>query len=105
MPHGLTVDDAGNVWVTDNAAKDGRGMQVYKFSPQGQILLTLGKPGGGEAPDGFFQPNAVAIASNGDIFVAQGHTARGDKSLDSRLFTRRQIHQIIWRQGQWAGRA
>ncbi|SHH82101.1 NHL repeat-containing protein [Bradyrhizobium erythrophlei] len=81
MPHGLTVDDAGNVWVTDNAAKDGRGMQVYKFSPQGQILMTLGKPGGGEAPDGFFQPNAVAIASNGDIFVAQGHTARGDKSL------------------------
>jgi hypothetical protein len=42
MPHGLTVDDAGNVWVTDNAAKDGRGMQVYKFSPQGQILMTLG---------------------------------------------------------------
>ena len=81
MPHGLTVDDAGNVWVTDNAAKDGRGMQVYKFSPQGQILMTLGKPGGGEAPDGFFQPNAVAIAPNGDIFVAQGHTARGDKSL------------------------
>jgi hypothetical protein len=33
--------------------------------------MTLGKPGGGEAPDGFFQPNAVAIASNGDIFVAQ----------------------------------
>src|ERR1700727_779274 len=71
MPHGLTVDNAGNVWVTDNAAKDGRGMQVYKFSSDGKILMTLGKPGGGEAPDGFFQPNAVAIASNGDIFVAQ----------------------------------
>jgi DNA-binding beta-propeller fold protein YncE len=81
MPHGLTVDDAGNVWVTDNAAKDGRGMQVYKFSPEGKLLLTLGKAGGGEAPEGFFQPNAVAIASNGDIFVAQGHTARGDRSL------------------------
>jgi DNA-binding beta-propeller fold protein YncE len=81
MPHGLTVDDAGNVWVTDNAAKDGKGMQVYKFSPDGKILLTLGKPGGGDAPDGFSQPNAVAIASNGDIFVAQGHTAHGDKSL------------------------
>jgi DNA-binding beta-propeller fold protein YncE len=80
MPHGLTVDVTGNVWVTDNAAKDGKGMQVYKFSPDGKILMTLGKPGGGEAPDGFFQPNAVAIASNGDIFVGQGHTARGDKS-------------------------
>jgi DNA-binding beta-propeller fold protein YncE len=81
MPHGLTVDDAGNIWVTDNAAKDGRGMQVFKFSPEGKILMTLGKPGGGEAPDGFSQPNAVAIAPNGDIFVSQGHTARGDKSL------------------------
>lgn len=81
MPHGLTVDATGNVWVTDNAAKEGQGMQVYKFSPDGKILMTLGKAGGGEAPDGFFQPNAVAIASNGDIFVAQGHTARGDKSL------------------------
>jgi DNA-binding beta-propeller fold protein YncE len=81
MPHGLTVDNGGNVWITDNAAKDGRGMQVYKFSPEGKLLLTLGKAGGGEAPDGFFQPNAVAIAANGDIFVAQGHTARGDKSV------------------------
>src|SRR5664279_4863266 len=81
MPHGLTVDVSGNVWVTDNAAKDGKGMQVYKFSPDGKILLTLGKPGGGDALDGFSQPNAVAIAANGDIFVSQGHTARGDKSL------------------------
>jgi NHL repeat len=81
MPHGLTVDAAGNVWLTDNAAKDGKGMQVTKFSPDGQVLMTLGKPGGGEPPDGFSQPNAVAIASNGDIFVSQGHTAGGDKSL------------------------
>jgi DNA-binding beta-propeller fold protein YncE len=81
MPHGLTVDDTGNVWVTDNAAKDGKGMQVTKFSPDGRVLMTLGKPGGGEMPDGFFQPNAVAIAPNGDVFVAQGHTAHGDKSL------------------------
>jgi DNA-binding beta-propeller fold protein YncE len=80
MPHGLTVDASGNVWVTDNAAKDGRGMQVFKLGPEGQILMTLGEAGGGEAPDGFFQPNAVAIASNGDIFVAQNHTAHGDKS-------------------------
>lgn len=81
MPHGLTVDASGNVWVTDNTGKDGRGMQVIKFSPEGKILMTLGKPGGGELPDGFFHPNAVAIASNGDIFVAQNHTAHGDRSL------------------------
>jgi DNA-binding beta-propeller fold protein YncE len=81
MPHGLTVDDAGNVWVTDNAAKDGRGMQVVKFGADGKVLMILGKAGGGEPPDAFSQPNAVAIAANGDIFISQGHTARGDKSL------------------------
>jgi hypothetical protein len=32
MPHGLTLDASGNVWVTDNAAKDGRGMQVKKLA-------------------------------------------------------------------------
>ena len=104
MPHGLTVDTSGNVWVTDNAAKDGRGMQVFKFSPEGKILMTLGKPGGGEAPDGFFQPNAVAIAANGDIFVGQNHTARR-QIAGFGIFPRRQIHQIVRRQGQRRGRA
>lgn len=81
MPHGLTVDKDGNVWVTDNAAKGGASMQVFKFNPQGKLLLTLGNAGGGAPPDGFFQPNAVAIGPTGDIYVAQNHTAKGDKSL------------------------
>jgi sugar lactone lactonase YvrE len=37
--------------------------------------MTLGKAGGGtEAPESFNQPNDVAIAPNGDIFIAEGHT-------------------------------
>lgn len=38
MPHGLTVDDHDNVWLTDVALQ-----QVYKFSPDGRLLLTLGE--------------------------------------------------------------
>ena len=73
-PHGLYVDRDGNIWVTDGAAKDGRGNQVYKFSPDGKVLMTLGKPGGdGTGTAGFDAPNAVLVAPNGDIFVAEGH--------------------------------
>jgi DNA-binding beta-propeller fold protein YncE len=74
FPHGLTVDRGGNIWVTDGQGRDGKGHQVFKFSPDGQLLLTLGKAGvSGEGPDTFNMPADVAIAPNGDIFVADGH--------------------------------
>ena len=75
FPHGITVDAEGNVWVTDGQGRDGKGQQVFKFSPQGKVLLTLGKAGvAGDGPDTFNQPDDVAIAPNGDIFVSDGHT-------------------------------
>ena len=43
FPHGIFVDREGNVWITDAQGKDGRGQQVIKFSPEGKVLLTLGK--------------------------------------------------------------
>jgi sugar lactone lactonase YvrE len=74
FPHGLTVDREGNVWVTDGLGKDGKGHQVFKFSPDGKVLLTLGKAGvAGDGPDEFNAPSAVVVAPNGDIFVADGH--------------------------------
>jgi len=74
FPHGLTVDKDGNIWVTDGRGADGKGHQVFKFSPDGRVLMTLGKAGvAGDGPDTFNQPSAVAIASNGNIFVADGH--------------------------------
>jgi hypothetical protein len=74
FPHGITVDTDGNIWVTDGMSKDGKGQQVFKFSPDGKVLMTLGKAGvAGTGPDEFNAPSAVAIAPNGDIFVADGH--------------------------------
>ena len=65
FPHGIHVDRDGNVWVTDGndnlpRRRPGQpadaplppmpakvvGHQVFKFSPDGKLLLTLGKPGG-----------------------------------------------------------
>jgi len=72
--HGLAIDRDGNVWVTDAQAKDGHGQQVIKFSPEGKVLMTLGKAGvAGAGPDMFNGPTDVVIAANGDIFVTDGH--------------------------------
>jgi streptogramin lyase len=100
FPHGSFVDREGNIWITDgqdnrprpapgtapargaNQAPDPKatmGHQVIKFSPTGQVLMTLGKPGGGAGEEFFFQPNDVLVAPNGDIFVSQGHGAPVDK--------------------------
>ncbi len=91
FPHGIHVDRDGNIWVTDGqsnvAGGRGRGAaapatpppaptkghQVYKFSPDGRLLLTLGKPGGGMEPEYFYQPNDVLTLPSGEILVAEGH--------------------------------
>ena len=52
-----------------------KGHQIFKFSPDGKLLMTLGKAGGGRDPEFFFQPNDVLIAPNGDIFVSEGHSS------------------------------
>jgi DNA-binding beta-propeller fold protein YncE len=74
FPHGIHVDRAGNVWVTDGLGRPGKGHQVFKFSPDGKLLMTLGKAGvPGNGNDEFNAPSAVLVAPNGDIFVADGH--------------------------------
>ena len=74
FPHGLHVDRDGNVWVTDGLGRGTKGHQVFKFSPDGKVLMTLGKPNKpGNGPDEFNAPSAVVTAPNGDIFVADGH--------------------------------
>ena len=74
FPHSILMDKEGNLWISDGQGRDGKGHQVFKFSPDGKVLMTLGKAGvAGNGPDTFDQPNAVAIAPNGDIFVSDGH--------------------------------
>ena len=74
FPHQVVPDKDGNVWVVDAQGKDGKGMQVMKLSPDGKVLMTLGKAGqGGKGLEVFDQPTSVAIAPNGDIFVSEGH--------------------------------
>ena len=74
FPHGATVDRSGNLWVTDSRGGDGLGHQVFKFSAEGKVLMTLGKPGvSGAGADLFDQPTDVVVAPNGELFVTDSH--------------------------------
>jgi sugar lactone lactonase YvrE len=87
VPHSLYFDKSGNLWVTDSGelrlpsdpapapgAHETKGHVAIKFSPEGKILMTLGKPGVvGDGTDTFHEPNAVVEGAHGDLFVADGH--------------------------------
>src|ERR1051325_10789700 len=97
-PHGIHVDRDGNVWVTDAGTvraedlakfpgEDKKGSVAVKFSPQGQVLMTLGKPGvKGDPPDALTEPNDVVTdPNNGDIYIAESHTNVDDPNLVGRI--------------------
>src|SRR5262245_32627483 len=77
FPPRIGVGQAGNAEVTAPGARNppnNKGQVVYKFSPDGKVLLTLGKMGvAGKGPDTFNNPSDVYVAANGDIYVADGH--------------------------------
>jgi sugar lactone lactonase YvrE len=75
VPHGLSVDAHDHIWVTDGHSDGTKGAQVLEFDNSGKLLRALGQAGvSKEGPDTFAEPNAVLVAPNGTIFVADGHT-------------------------------
>ena len=78
FPHGFTIDKKDHLWIADGKPTDGSGVgghAVFEFDSSGKLLRTMGKPGEpGSGPDHFTDPNAVLIAPDGSLFVAEGHT-------------------------------
>ena len=69
--HSVHISPDGAIWATDPNIH-----LIYKFSPEGKLLMTLGKKGvAGDnmSRDAFNRPAGLAIAANGDIFVADGY--------------------------------
>lgn len=89
-PHGIFVDADDNVWIADAVGyapvPDGWGHVVYKFSPEGELLMTLGRKGvAGAGKDTFRKPNDVVVAPDGTIFVADGHGSGPDAPANNRI--------------------
>ena len=71
-PHGFRAAPDGTLWGTDYNRQLGN--TVTKFDTEGRVLLRLGARGfTGTGPNTFDGPADSAVASNGDIFVADGH--------------------------------
>jgi peptidylamidoglycolate lyase len=69
MPHGLTVDRHDNIWVTDVGLH-----QIFKFSHDGELLMTLGEAGiAGTDTTHFNRPTDVAVANDGSFYVSDGY--------------------------------
>jgi len=96
-PHGVHVDRDGNIWVADARRltpeelkmfpeEKNKGSIVVKFSPQGKVLMTLGKPGvAGNPPEALTDPTNVLTDVNGDVYVAESHTNVLDPNLVGRI--------------------
>lgn len=89
-PHGFFVDHRGDVWVADGptgaraeeAAAAGKGQQVFRFAPDGELLMTLGRAGvSGRGPNTFTGPSDVLVAPDGEIYVLDGHGAGGNNRV------------------------
>jgi sugar lactone lactonase YvrE len=71
LAHSVHVAPDGAIWASDPQAH-----VVYKFSPDGTLVLTLGRKGvaGDDASrDAFNQPNGLGFAPNGDVYVSDGY--------------------------------
>lgn len=81
-PHGIHVDSDGNVWVTDARGEADKGHQVHKFSPEGELLMSLGTAGvAGDGENEFNGPSDVLVAPDGSIFVVDGHGSGGNNRV------------------------
>lgn len=126
-PHGVAVDHDGNVWVVDCTCTGGnrgnrggargaaapaaaateapQGHQIFKFSPTGKLLMTLGKAGGGRGDEYFTEPSALFIAPDGSMYVAEGHSSRAPSATNpgstARIFKFSKDGTLIKQWGQW----
>jgi DNA-binding beta-propeller fold protein YncE len=69
-PHSLRVLRDGFVWLTDRKSQ-----QLFKFTPEGKLLLSIGKKdvaGDNSSHDTFNGVSDVVMAPNGNIFVSDG---------------------------------
>lgn len=67
--HGLFIDNNDNVWVTDNGHH-----QVFKFTHDGELLMTVGEKGvTGWDETHFNQPTDIVVTGLGEFYVTDGY--------------------------------
>jgi sugar lactone lactonase YvrE len=70
--HSVDIDHEGFLWFTDRDSH-----MVYKYTIEGEQVMALGTKGvagDNTSRTSFNRPSDVAVAQNGDVFVADGYT-------------------------------
>jgi DNA-binding beta-propeller fold protein YncE len=70
FPTNVALSAAGEIFVSDGYGN----ARVHKFSPDGNLLLSWGEPGGG--PGQFHVPHGIAVAPDGSVYVADRENGR-----------------------------
>jgi peptidylamidoglycolate lyase len=69
LPHGLTIDQRGHVWLTDVGRH-----QVFEYAADGTLLRTWGEDKvGGNDRTHFNKPTDVAVLADGSFYVSDGY--------------------------------
>jgi DNA-binding beta-propeller fold protein YncE len=77
-PHMVYCDADDNVWLADDGAH-----VVYKLSPQGELLFTLGvKDVPGLDDTHFDRPTDIGLNAQGEIYISESHRNRRIRKLD-----------------------
>ncbi len=81
-PHMVKCDEDLNVWLIDDG-----GHVLYLYSPEGEVLKTLGVKGvTGEDGSHFNRPTDIAFGARGEYYVSDGYgnrrVARFDRNLN-----------------------
>jgi DNA-binding beta-propeller fold protein YncE len=69
--HGATIGPDGNIWCADDGDHT-----VTKFTPEGQVLMTLGTPGKSSPFQSglpFNRPTGVSVSPAGEVYVSDGY--------------------------------
>jgi DNA-binding beta-propeller fold protein YncE len=61
-PHGITVDQAGNIWVADTGNR-----RVVEINPEGQFVRSFGRSGDGAGE--FLNPFDLVVEKDGSLVV------------------------------------
>ena len=98
-PHGMRVDRNGFLWITDGRARNGIGQQVFKYTRDGKLLMTLGTKGvAGDGPDTFNGVTDVAVAAERRHLRRRRSRQRADREV----LEGRHVHQDVGKEGHGA---
>jgi len=70
FPTNVALSAAGEIFISDGYGN----ARVHKFSPAGKLLLSWGEPGSG--PGQFHVPHGIAVAPDGNVYVADRENSR-----------------------------